>query len=121
MALDINQQMPIESKEDRELLFGLSVPIALATSPMRFAHKLTVPERLWLISSDTMPFTVRRIDQNRIEITSEKGMINEFEQSFRNLSREPLKTGQVVTTDGLRLEVRKLDEAGHPVHIARAG
>lgn len=118
MALHVNQRMPIDSSHERVLLFGLSMPISLATTPMRFAHKLTVPERLWLMSSDAMDFTIRRVAANRIEIESEKGMINEFEQSVRDLSREPLQVGQVVTTDGMRLEVKKLDGEGHPLVIA---
>jgi len=117
MALDINQRMPVERESDRVLLFGLSMPISLATIPMRFAHKQTIPERLWMMSSDAMDFTIRRISENKVEIQSEKGMINEFEQSVRNLSREPLKVGQVVVTDGLRLEVKKLDGGGHPLLV----
>ncbi|MCK5791520.1 MULTISPECIES: hypothetical protein [unclassified Ketobacter] len=117
MALHVTQRMPIESEQDRVLLFGLNMPIALATSPMRFAHQATLPERLWLMSSDAMQFTVQRVGQNRLQILSEKGMINEFEQSVRDLSRDPLTVGQVVTTDGMRLEIKQLDEDGHPLHL----
>ena len=115
MALEINQRIPVEYESDRVLLFGLSMPISLATTPMRFAHGVTIPERLWMMSSDAMDFTIRRISENKVEIQSEKGMINEFEQSVRDLSREPLKVGQVVATDGMRLEVKKLDSSGHPL------
>ena len=118
MALEVNQRMPIESESDRVLLFGISMPIALATSPMRFAHGKTVSDRLWLMSSDAMTFTIRRTGPSRLEILSEKGMINEIEQSVRDLSRESLKEGQVIKTDGLELEVEKLDEAGHPTKLA---
>ncbi len=69
------------------------------------------------MSSDAMQFTVQRVGQNRLQILSEKGMINEFEQSVRDLSRDPLTVGQVVTTDGMRLEIKQLDEDGHPVHL----
>ena len=117
MALEVNQRMPIESESDRVLLFGISMPIALATSPMRFAHGKTVPDRLWLMSSDAMKFTIRRTGSNHMEILSEKGMINEIEQSVRNLSREPLQEGQVIKTDGLQLEVASLDDAGHPTKL----
>lgn len=117
MALDLNQKMPVQSNHERVLLFGLSMPIALATTPMRFAHGTTLPERLWLISSDMMNFTIKRTATGAIEIESDQGMISDFEQSLRDLSREPLHVGQVVATDSIRIHVTKLDPAGHPLRL----
>lgn len=118
MALPVNQRMPIESAQDRVLLFGLSMPISLATMPMRFAHKLTVPERLWLISSDAMTFRLERTSPSTVRVVAEKGMINEFEQTLRTLGREPLQVGQVITTDGMALRVETLNDDGRPQELS---
>lgn len=117
MGLQFSQVLPVESNKESVLLFGLSMPIALSTTPMRFAHQATVPRNLWLISSDAMNFTLRRVSATSLEIESNRGMINTIEQTMRNLDREPLSVGQVVSTNAMSMLVDKLDSNNHPTKI----
>ena len=117
MALPMTKRMPIDSEQDRVLLFGISMPIALAATPMRFAHHLTVPECSWLISSHQDRFTLRRVAQDTLEILADRGMIDEFEQNVRDLAREPLVVGQQVITGVMKMTVLALDDMGSPTHL----
>ena len=117
MSLPMTKGMPIQSHEDRLLLFGMSMPIALATIPMRFAHHLPVPRHSWFISSRHSLFTIKRVTLDTIEIESNRGMIDGFEQNVRNLQREPLHPGQDVVTDAMTMTVLALDESGSPTGL----
>lgn len=116
MALQINQRMPIEPGES-VLLFGLNMPIALATVPMRFANGLTVPDNFWLISSDPYQFAIHRVDGNTLEITSSDGLINQFEQGLRDMKKAPFAVGDVISTDSMLVSVEALNQNGHPTKL----
>ncbi|MEE2729795.1 MAG: hypothetical protein VYA55_03185 [Pseudomonadota bacterium] len=117
MSLPMTKRMPVQTEQDQVLLFGMSMPIALATTPMRFAHHLTVPANAWLISSRHAEFTVSRVAEDSIRIESSLGMIDEFEQTVRDLQQEPLAVGQEVRTTAMTMTVLALDDAGSPTRL----
>ncbi len=117
MALETNKKLPVNSKQERVLLFGLNMPIALSAMPMRFADHLMIPENLWLISSQPTNYTIERTGPAELTVESATGMINKFEQSIRDISISPLNVGDVVRTNKLQFEIEKLDSSGHPVTL----
>ena len=116
MALPLTQSLPIEAGEEIMLL-GISMPIALAATPMRFANGLPIADKLWLLSSDKFHFRVKRLAENSIELESSQGLINQFEQGVRNLQQQPLAVGSQVNTASMRIEVLEVDEKAHPLRL----
>ncbi|MDX1696032.1 MAG: hypothetical protein R3208_19865 [Ketobacteraceae bacterium] len=117
MGLQLTSEMPVQSEQDKLLLFGVPMPVALATTPMRYASDRLLPERLWLISSDRHHFTIKRINANQLDIVSSKPLINTFEQALRDMERHPFGEGDQVVLSDMVLKVTRTDPAGHPLAL----
>lgn len=103
--------------EKRLVLVGVPLASALAIAPFRFYRGEPVPERLWLLSSLTLPMAFQREGDRVVVVTLPSGFIQGTETSVRDFQRFPFREGETIRLDGLSIEIGALNAKGMPVRL----
>jgi len=117
MGLNLSTQIPIENHQESILAFGIPMPIALGSTPMRFEKGLTLADKFWVISTLKQNFVISRPDANTLLVHSDKGMIDSIEEVLHNLKKHPFTDQYQVALTDLTVTVSKLNTQGHPTDL----
>ena len=108
----------VKDIEQKQLvLFGTPLASSVAIAPLRFFRDEPLPERVWTITTLDDDIEFRVIDLHNLEITNSEGFIRGIEKSIRDLEKYPLVQGQSIPLTGLEIEVKALNEQGHPTTL----
>jgi hypothetical protein len=99
------------------ILAGTPLPAALGMVPVRYAEKLPLPGKVWLLTSQQKPLTLTRVSTEEIVISAEQGFVNETEESLRNTQIFPFTVGDKIVHTGMTLEVLSINEMAKPMSL----
>lgn len=117
MRLQLAQEMPVENPDESLLSFGIPMPIGMGALPMRYAHGLTLPNKLWTISTLQQRFTLTRVDENTLLVRSDQGMIGSLETHLRNLEQFPFPEDFRIRLTDMELTISAVNEKGQPTDL----
>lgn len=118
----LNQQHKIlaveEVKEGQTVIIakGALLSSALFKVVRTFEEKI-VPEQVLLLSDFSRHLTLERLSESDFILTRTEGFSYLFEQSFRDIQKEPFAIGDELITASVKLSVLEINESGQPVKL----
>ncbi len=113
-SISAAKSMPELLESERYISFGAPLFDISFIAAIRRAEQLSLPERLWNVTTRTEGLQVSRLTNNSFQVKNSAGLLGDEDFLLRDMQRHPIKKGQQFDLNGLLLTVEEINSQGVP-------